>query len=478
MRRFVCAIVAVLLATGVIQAGEKKTRILLIGKDRDHAFSTHEYMADCEILAKCLRQTPGVEAVVSNGWPKNAEVLKDVKAIVLHTRMGGNVLFDPLIRDRVEKMLQNGVGLTAIHWSTGADPKHGERWLDTLGGWFNAEPKVGFSKYGVRTSKLKQVEPTHPICRGWKEFLLREEYYYLLKFRPDIKTILEAEIDKTVYPVAWVYERPDSKHGRSFGHVGGHFHDNFGIKEFRQAIVNGILWTAHLEVPANGAPVNITDKDLVLPAKEIPPRKGTSETIKLFDGASLEGWEGYQDLWSVKEGVIVARNDKPLKYSTYLLTKRKFTDFRLTFAAKLVESEMHSGVAFWGEVYPKADGKVQDAKTDRTEHTYKGHLVMFPSGWGMYDLFGRNGLPVSGAPAKKVGKQHDWNDIEILAQGNRVRVAVKGHAVVDWRDPEPQRIKEGPIGLQLHSNKIPQEVHFKGLVLETFPKEDRLITVK
>ena len=58
---------------------------------------------------------------------------------------------------------------------------------------------------------------------------------------------------------------------------------------------------------------------------------------------------------------------------------------------------------------------------------------MFPSGWGMYDLFGRSGFPVDGGPAKKVGKQHDWNDIEILAQGNRVRVGVNGHAVVDWR---------------------------------------------
>ena len=69
-------------------------------------------------------------------------------------------------------------------------------------------------------------------------------------------------------------------------------------------------------------------------------------------------------------------------------------------------------------------------------------------------------------------------DIEILAQGNRVRVAVNGVQVVDWRDPEPKRIKEGPIGLQLHSNTVPQEIHFKGLVLETFPKDDRLTTVK
>src|SRR5207249_7099850 len=129
-------------------------------------------------------------------------------------------------------------------------------------------------------------------------------------------------------------------------------------------------------------------------------------------------------------------------------------------------------------VYAKADGKMTDPKTGRSEYTYQGHLVMFPSGWGMYDLFGRNGLPVDGGPAKKVGKQHDWNDIEILAQGNRVRVAVNGTQVVDWRDPEPNRIKEGPIGLQLHSNTVPQEVRFKNLFLETFPKEDKLTTIK
>ena len=129
---------------------------------------------------------------------------------------------------------------------------------------------------------------------------------------------------------------------------------------------------------------------------------------------------------------------------------------------------MHSGIAFWGRLAPE----------ENDPYTYAGHLVMFPSGWGMFDLYGRRGLPVDPAPAKKVGKQHEDNRLEILAQGNRVRVAVNGAQVIDWRDPLPDRIKEGPIGLQLHSNEVPQEVHFKDLVVETFPKEDRLLTVK
>jgi hypothetical protein len=214
-------------------------------------------------------------------------------------------------------------------------------------------------------------------------------------------------------------------------------------------------------------------------APEIPPRQGKSETIQLFNGKNLDGWEGYKDLWSVKEGVIVAKNTKPLQFSTYLLTKRKFSDFRLVFAAKLVESEMHSGVALWGKQFVPKEAK--DPVKEKAEYTYQGQLVMFPSGWGLYDLYRRMGtinLPKEEREkAIKAGKQHDWNDMEILAQGNRIRLVVNGKLVVDWRDPQPDLVQEGPIGLQLHSNKVPQEVHFKGLVLTTFP-EDKLVTLK
>jgi hypothetical protein len=199
----------------------------------------------------------------------------------------------------------------------------------------------------------------------------------------------------------------------------------------------------------------------------VPPHEGKSETIQLFNGKDLDGWEGNMKLWSVEDGEIVGKNTKPVPVSTYLLTKRKFSDFRLVAKGKLVKSEMHTGFAFWGRIAPEHKDK----------HTYAGHLVMFPSAWGMYDLYGRNGLPVDGNPAKAVGKQHDWNEIEILAQGNRVRVAVNGKQVVDWYDPQPDRIKEGPLGLQLHANKELEEVRFKDLTLTTFP-EDKLTTVK
>jgi hypothetical protein len=226
---------------------------------------------------------------------------------------------------------------------------------------------------------------------------------------------------------------------------------------------------AALALPLGLALALAADKDKD-PPKEAPvvkPREGKSETAKLFDGKTLDGWECNKDLWSVEDGEIVGKNKDEVKVSTYCLTKKNFTDFRLTAKGKLAKSETHTGICFWG-------GKAPD-KGD--EYTYAGHLVMFPTDYGMYDLYGREGLKVDGGPAKKVGKQHDWNDIEILAQGNRVRVAINGAQVVDWRDPEPDRIKEGPIGLQLHSNKEAQEVRFKDVTVTTFP-EDKLTTVK
>jgi type 1 glutamine amidotransferase len=247
-----------------VYGGEKTTKILLIGKDRDHPYATHEYMTECALLATCLKQTPGIETIVSNGWPKNADTLKDVKAIVLYTRNGGNVLFDPFNKDEAEKLLKNGVGLTAIHWSTGAEGKPGEQWRDTLGGWFS----IGFSKLNTTTTKLKQVDPKHPICRGWSEYDLRDEFYLELKFKEKVTPVLQVELDMKLHTVAWAYERPDSNGGRSFGCVLGHFHSNFSEKPFRQALVNGILWTAHREVPAMGAPVAVTAKDLELPPKQ------------------------------------------------------------------------------------------------------------------------------------------------------------------------------------------------------------------
>ena len=50
--------------------------------------------------------------------------------------------------------------------------------------------------------------------------------------------------------VAWAFDRPGG--GRGFGFSGGHFHENWADDNFRKVVLNGIVWSANLEVPEDG----------------------------------------------------------------------------------------------------------------------------------------------------------------------------------------------------------------------------------
>jgi Domain of Unknown Function (DUF1080) len=196
----------------------------------------------------------------------------------------------------------------------------------------------------------------------------------------------------------------------------------------------------------------------------VPPGAGVRVKKKLFDGNTLDGWQGNLAWWSVEDGAIVGKfNDKVP--TSFLFTKDNYSDFRLTLSSKMVESENHAGVCFWGEIAEQGDNKW---------YTH-GPLVIFPHP-SMWDYNDAKGLRVFRPPVEKVPEQHDWVKVEILAQGNRVRAAFNGVEVLEWREANPARIKEGPIGVQLHAWKGPQEVRYKDIELETFPKDDRLIT--
>jgi len=203
--------------------------------------------------------------------------------------------------------------------------------------------------------------------------------------------------------------------------------------------------------------------------EQIASLPSEEKAVRLFNGQDFHGWEGHIDQYfSIENGVIVGKNTdmNAPKSSTYLLTKKRFRNFRLIFESRLVTSEMHSGISFWGTVITKNEGP----------YTSQGHLVMYPTNYGYHDLFRRNSIfQDTLGLAKRVGNQHDWNRMEILAIGHRIRHVINGYLVADWSDPHPEFCEEGPIGLQLHSNQVAQEVQWRGLVLTENP-QNRLIT--
>ena len=109
-------------------------------------------------------------------------------------------------------------------------------------------------------------------------------------------------------------------------------------------------------------------------------------------------------------------------------------------------------------------------------------LLLFRLG-DFYELFFEDAKEASGLLNVALTKRNEVPMCGVpyhAAQGYIAKLIKAGKRVAicdQVSEPQPGRIRQAPIGLQLHANKEPQEVRFKGLVLETFP-EDRLTTLR
>lgn len=268
LRTLLAVACALLPAATAFAADAPKAKILFIGKNPDHPHGSHMYMHTCGVLARCAELTPGVETVVSNGWPKDRKTLEGVKAIVIYTNPAAEFLLEGEHRGQVDELMKKGCGLVTIHWASSVHQKNLERlgptWFSYLGGtWVS---NVGLSD---GKSPLKQLLPEHPICRGWKEWEIEDEYYMDPTIK-DAKPLLQVKEKKGKdVIVGWVYDRPGG--GRSFATTLGHPYKNFQNESFRRMIVNGILWSAGVEVPKEGAKVGVPEEVLALPPA--PPKK-------------------------------------------------------------------------------------------------------------------------------------------------------------------------------------------------------------
>jgi len=266
MMRKLLVVAFVFTCLGIAEAGAQ-TKVIFVGKEPDHPFGTHMYMHTGNMLSKCLALTNGVETVVSQGWPKDASVLDGASTIVIYAKPAAEMLLDAPHRDQVDALMKKGVGLVTIHWASSVRKENFERigpkWLSYMGGTW-------VSNVGLHTGKspLKQLQPDHPICRGWKEYELHDEYYLNPTITDEATPLLQVTAKGRPVVVGWAYERPGG--GRSFATTLGHFYRNFRQEEFRRMIVNAILWSAQVEIPQSGATVNLSEEHLTLPPN---PRK-------------------------------------------------------------------------------------------------------------------------------------------------------------------------------------------------------------
>lgn len=296
----VCAITSFLLLVGLTggqplsaeESPQQRHLVLIAGKP-SHPPRMHEFNAGVQLLEQCLQDVEGLEThIVLNGWPQDEGVFEQADAVVFY--MDGGRRHEVVQEGRkrlrlVDDLAAKGVGLGFMHYGVEIIPDQaGEEFQRWIGGHYENM----YSCNPIWQPQFKSF-PDHPITRGVKPFTIKDEWYFNMRFAQGlagnrsqeaqglkfVPILVAAPNDDVrdgpyVYPrgpyphiqeqkgraeaMMWAVERPGG--GRGFGFTGGHFHDNWANDDFRKVVLNALLWTSGVEVPASGVKSEVTEE--------------------------------------------------------------------------------------------------------------------------------------------------------------------------------------------------------------------------
>lgn len=210
----------------------------------------------------------------------------------------------------------------------------------------------------------------------------------------------------------------------------------------------------------------------------------------LFNGRDLTGWDGDPRLWSVKDGVLRGETtaENVAKGNTFIIWKDgvlKDFQLRLSFRSSATNN---SGIQYRSKHI--TEGKVGNAWVVRGyQHEIRNETKLPNVSGFIYDEGGSRGriclvgeqatwedgkkqvtgVLIDAAEFSQLFKLDDWNDVVIIARGNRILHYLNGRLILDFTDKDPQKtLLEGILALQLHAGN-PMWVEFRNIRLATEP---------
>ncbi len=199
----------------------------------------------------------------------------------------------------------------------------------------------------------------------------------------------------------------------------------------------------------------------------------------IFDGKTLNGWEGAEGRWVVENGAIVGINtaEKPLDKNTFLMWRGgNLADFELKLKFRLTGPEAaNSGIQFRCQEEPNFIVKGYQADMDRGGK-YTGCL---------WDEAGRSMLAdrgtatywnEKGEKAEKRQQERDaavshinmdeWNEYSITAQHRTITLKINGKVTAELYDAHKAEAElYGRLALQCHSGP-PMKIEWKDIKLK------------
>jgi hypothetical protein len=187
----------------------------------------------------------------------------------------------------------------------------------------------------------------------------------------------------------------------------------------------------------------------------VSPEEKKDGFQSLYNRRNLRQWKGDRRLWRVNNGVIVgSTDDLQIPGNTFLIHKKEVGNFHLKLQVKLRNG--NSGIQFRSEELP--DFVVRGLQADMAEGNWWGSI---------YDEKGKRGVIVNGwtGKAENVVKPEDWNDYEILANGDNITLKVNGVVTAELKDSSRTR---GVLALQLHRGPA-MKVYFRNMRIKRLP---------
>lgn len=253
-------------------ADTSAAKVVLVAGEPSNKAGQHEYFAGCALLMNWLGNVPGVAPVmVAHGWPQDDKVFDGARSVLFYMDGGAKLSFlEPSRWARLQALAEAGTGLVILHQGIDCASERAA----AMQSWFGAAFVGDIGCRGHWDVEFKEV-PKHPILNGVQPFpLLKDGWLYNLHFAergvtPLLQCGMPDSSRKTAdakahagraETVAWSYERPNG--GRSFGFTGCDLHSNWAEANQRRLLLNAILWTAKLDVPATGVTSATTPEQL------------------------------------------------------------------------------------------------------------------------------------------------------------------------------------------------------------------------
>ncbi len=397
-------------------------------------------------------------------------------------QLGGDAqAVETVLRKSFLDFLENGGGVVCLHFAIAAN-RHWPEFQELFGATFTGHPWT--EEVGVTVE-----EPGHPLVAafGGKDFRITDEIYeYGPPYdRAQLRVLMSLDPARTNMGARWInrkdrdfaltWVKPYGK-GRIFNTSFGHMASLYSNPQVLQFYLDAIQFAAgDLEAPT--APRE--SRPACQPVPGTQPAAGMEPGfVTLFDGQTLDGWEGDRAIWSVQDGAITGETkaDAELKENNFLVWKDQVENFELRLKFRLENG--NSGIYYHARKRPAGQTQGDSLVGTQADFDASGRWTGVIMEYLLREVLAERGQHVVideqgkkqatplGDPAQLLAavKTKQWNDYTVIAKGGSVLLKINNVTMCELEDRDPKRLVHGWLALQVHVGP-PMRVQFKDIYL-------------